>query len=114
MDLQAPSSRLQQLELEHADEGQKIDIKRSDALATDLSNVERGYFFSPQIIGSIAAVSLAVLYVSLRNIDLDRCFATLLFGRVLGQKYPVEDSIRLSAVVHHQLRLPGLGKNEQS
>jgi len=63
MDSHVPISKLQQLELAHADEGQLVDIKRSDALTTELEKVERGYFLSPQIVGSISSITVAVLYV---------------------------------------------------
>lgn len=56
-------SKLQQLELQHADEGQLTDIKRSDGLTTRLEEVESGYFLGPRVIGSIIAIALAVLCV---------------------------------------------------
>jgi hypothetical protein len=59
MKSQAYESKLQQLELEHATEGQLLDIQRSDALATEENELERGYFYSFKIIGSIASISLS-------------------------------------------------------
>lgn len=56
-----PTSKLQQLELQHADEGQLTDIKRSDGLTTKMEEVESGYFRGPRILGSIVAMALAVL-----------------------------------------------------
>ena len=58
-----PVSRLRQLELQHADEGQLTDVKRSDGLTTRLEAVESGYFMGPRIVGSIVAIALAVLCV---------------------------------------------------
>ena len=59
-----PTSKLYQLELQNADDGQLTDIRRSDALTTKLEEVKHGYFLSPQIIGSITAIALATLYVA--------------------------------------------------
>lgn len=56
-------SKLQQLELQHADAGQLTDIKRSDGLTTRLEEVDSGYFLGPRVIGSIIAIALAVLCV---------------------------------------------------
>lgn len=58
-----PISRLQQLELQHADEGYLTDLKRSDGLTTRTEDVEKGYFMGPRILGSIVAIALAVLCV---------------------------------------------------
>ena len=73
MALDKPVSRLQQLELQHADEGQLTDIKRSDGLTTRLEEVESGYFMGPRILGSIVAIALAVLCVLCLQHDV-QCF----------------------------------------
>jgi hypothetical protein len=59
MKAHAYESKLQQLETEHATEGQLLDIKRSDALATEENELERGYFYSFKTIGSVASISLS-------------------------------------------------------
>lgn len=56
-----PESKLQQLELAHANEGTLADIRRSDALATESVALQKGYFLSPKLIGSIAAISLSTV-----------------------------------------------------
>jgi MFS family permease len=55
----AYESKLQQLETEHATEGQLLDIQRSNALATEENELERGYFYSFKVIGSVASISLS-------------------------------------------------------
>ena len=62
-----PVRGLGELEIAHADEGQLVDIKRSDALTTELERVDRGYFISPQLVGSVSAIALATLYVMSRS-----------------------------------------------
>jgi hypothetical protein len=59
MEHNTPISKLQQLELEHATEGQLADIRRSDALTTDQTELESGYFYSIKVIGSVASISLS-------------------------------------------------------
>lgn len=59
MDNNTPTSKLQQLELEHATEGQLADIRRSNALATDQRDLDSGYFYSIKVIGSVASISLS-------------------------------------------------------
>ncbi len=56
-----PASKLQELELAHATEGQLADYQRSDALATENTRLESGYYLSPKIIGSVAAISLSTV-----------------------------------------------------
>lgn len=53
------TTKLQELELAHASEGQLEDIRRSDALATEEKELEHGYFYSIKIIGSVASISLS-------------------------------------------------------
>lgn len=59
MDPDTNASKLQQLEIAHATEGQLEDIRRSDALATEEQELEQGYFYSIKIIGSVASISLS-------------------------------------------------------
>jgi hypothetical protein len=55
-----PSSKLQELELAHADEGQLADYRRSNVLATESTDVDQGYFFSGGLVGSLLGISLAL------------------------------------------------------
>ena len=64
MDPIIANSKLKQLELDHADEGLLVDIRRSDGLTTKMDEVGKGYFISPQLIGSITSIALALLYVT--------------------------------------------------
>lgn len=54
-------SKLQELELAHADEGQLADIRRSDALTTESNELEKGYFLSVGLVGSVAGVSISTV-----------------------------------------------------
>lgn len=54
-------SKLQRLELAHADEGQLADIRRSDALTAESKDLENGYFLSVGLVGSVAGVSLSTV-----------------------------------------------------
>jgi hypothetical protein len=63
-------SKLQELELAHADEGQLADIRRSDALTAESNDLEKGYFLSVGLLGSVAGVSIstvAAYFVSIWN-----------------------------------------------
>ncbi len=55
------TSRLQQLESAHAGEGTLEDIKRAELLATDTTQVKKGYFTSLSLIGAIASISLSTV-----------------------------------------------------
>jgi hypothetical protein len=54
-------SKLQELELAHADEGQLADIRRSDALTAESNDLEKGYFLSVGLLGSVAGVSISTV-----------------------------------------------------
>lgn len=54
-------SKLQELELANADEGQLADIRRSNALTTESNDLEKGYFLSVGLVGSVAGVSISTV-----------------------------------------------------
>lgn len=73
-DIQA-QSKLQELELAHADEGQLADIRRSDALTAESHDLEKGYFLSVGLVGSVAGISLstvAAYFVSKKHTPTNR------------------------------------------
>lgn len=54
-------SKLQELELAHADEGQLADVRRSNALTAESKDLEKGYFLSVGLVGSVAGISLSTV-----------------------------------------------------
>lgn len=54
-------SKLQELELAHADEGQLADFRRSNALTSESNELEKGYFLSVGLVGSVAGISISTV-----------------------------------------------------
>jgi hypothetical protein len=61
MERDAELSKLERLELAHADEGQLVDYQLSNALAREKEDLQSGYFWRLPIVGSIMSVSIAVV-----------------------------------------------------
>lgn len=58
--MQFHDSKLQQLELAHADPGTLEDIEHSNALSTTATQTEPGYFLSLRIVGTVLGLGIAL------------------------------------------------------
>ena len=61
MDATMVETKLQQLELSHANEDTLSDIRHAGALATEQQKLEAGYFLSTRLVFSVLGVSLSTL-----------------------------------------------------